>query len=647
MRLNTIPAGPTVWAPAIRVAPPPIALDATIDAEFSATQIRELARTLGVSLRGTSKTGFIDQTAAELRARMARATREPELLLEGLDSDQAAFVRRALTARDHSLPFPRGLAATLAPRAPAAAPDPERRLTELLEGLRRRALIFPSRFTYFGTYRDIFYQWPPMSEDALVPVLEWRRPAARPARGATRMPAFTFLSDMDQVLDAVFAAPLELRPTLTPHLNAARTPWLRKWEHDAAEVDKLLRSRAGWAPDPRAGVRVILDDLVGAAGGARLNGQTGLAPAECAFLVTLAAGLNLITAPGGTMPPVSAIRPQQYETWLSFSDEDKLVEAWSCWSTSLAFGIEASQAGVSAYRAVGASDLDPAHLGSEWCGLRRYMTRVLRGIPDGLMTDWPALRRALWEFHPTCANAFLGRDVVWLANRDGQRADVAKYDAWAASVGAIFEAMLVGPLTWFGAIEPVLQDGTLAAFTLTETGRWLIDQRWTDGVALPAAARPAKRRSEAVAWTSADVWRMPPAPERAPYLGFARLIADPGDAPFTYRITTASLERALTAGLGPAEAIERFAALGAPMPAATRRRFEALAERFGRIRAYEAVSVLTLGDDLALRELLASTSLREAILYEISPRAVVVRTEAIDALLEELTTKGFTPGVKP
>jgi hypothetical protein len=185
MRLNPIPAGPTVWAPAIRVAPPPIALDATIDAEFSATQIRELARMLGISLRGTSKTGFIDQTAAELRARIARATREPERLLEGLDPDQAAFVRRALTARDHGLPFPRGLAATLAPRLAVAAADPERRLTELLEGLRRRALIFPSRFTYFGTYRDIFYQWPPMSEDALVPVLEWRKPATRPERTPT------------------------------------------------------------------------------------------------------------------------------------------------------------------------------------------------------------------------------------------------------------------------------------------------------------------------------------------------------------------------------------------------------------------------------------------------------------------------------
>jgi hypothetical protein len=61
MRLSPLPPGPTTWASAIRVAPPPVALDATIDAEFSATQIRELARALGVTLRGTSKSGFIDR----------------------------------------------------------------------------------------------------------------------------------------------------------------------------------------------------------------------------------------------------------------------------------------------------------------------------------------------------------------------------------------------------------------------------------------------------------------------------------------------------------------------------------------------------------------------------------------------------------
>ena len=75
-------------------------------------------------------------------------------------------------------------------------------------------------------------------------------------------------------------------------------------------------------------MKVIPDDLIGPAGGVRLNGQTGLPPEECGFLVSLAAGLNLITAPEpAASPRISPIRPQQYETWLSLSDEDKLVEA--------------------------------------------------------------------------------------------------------------------------------------------------------------------------------------------------------------------------------------------------------------------------------------------------------------------------------
>lgn len=362
----------------------------------------------------------------------------------------------------------------------------------------------------------------------------------------------------------------------------------------------------------------------------------------------MAASMNLIMPPAaGAAKPVSAIRPQQYETWLSMSDEDKLAEAWGHWTNNLVFGIEARLAGVPVYRAVGASDLTPGHIGAEWCALRRYVGRILRGAQAAGWSDWPALRKALWEFHPGCVNTFLGKDVFWLGVGTRPRAEPSKVDDWNASAGAIIEQMLLGPLRWLGAVETVIESGRLTAFRLTETGKWLVEQDRSQNLPLPAVARAAVRASEPVAWTSEAEWRMPPAPERAPFLGFARLIGDPGDLPFTYRITTASLERALVAGLGPEVAAARFIEIGAPMPAKTRRRFRAIAERFGRIRAYESVSLLTLGDDLALRELLAATSLRDAIVYQISPRVVAVRSEAVDALVEELTDKGFTPGVRP
>ena len=72
-------------------------------------------------------------------------------------------------------------------------------------------------------------------------------------------------------------------------------------------------------------------------------------------------------------------------------------------------------------------------------------------------------------------------------------------------------------------------------------------------------------------------------------------------------------------------------------------RIETLVARTGRLNLYERVTVLELGDDIALRELLATTALRAHIVHEFSPRLVVVRDEAVEALLAELVKKGHTP----
>ena len=82
------------------------------------------------------------------------------------------------------------------------------------------------------------------------------------------------------------------------------------------------------------------------------------------------------------------------------------------------------------------------------------------------------------------------------------------------------------------------------------------------------------------------------------------------------------------------------------MPGATRALFKSIADRFGRVRLYESLTVLQLADDYALRELLANTSLSQHLVYQISPRVVVVRAEAVDTLMEEIVARGYTPAVK-
>jgi len=55
------------------------------------------------------------------------------------------------------------------------------------------------------------------------------------------------------------------------------------------------------------------------------------------------------------------------------------------------------------------------------------------------------------------------------------------------------------------------------------------------------------------------------------------------------------------------------------------------------------VTLIELGDDLLLRELLAASSLREAVLHTFSPRLVAIDSARVDELVEELTRLGYTP----
>jgi hypothetical protein len=56
--------------------------------------------------------------------------------------------------------------------------------------------------------------------------------------------------------------------------------------------------------------------------------------------------------------------------------------------------------------------------------------------------------------------------------------------------------------------------------------------------------------------------------------------------------------------------------------------------------------VLELADELTARELAANTSLLSHVIYQLSPRVFVVADEDVDALVEEMQAKGYTPRVR-
>ena len=63
------------------------------------------------------------------------------------------------------------------------------------------------------------------------------------------------------------------------------------------------------------------------------------------------------------------------------------------------------------------------------------------------------------------------------------------------------------------------------------------------------------------------------------------------------------------------------------------------------MRLYRQVSIIEFGDDHALTEMKAITSLNTLMLAEISPRLVMIPQSAVKQLTSELEKAGYTPQV--
>lgn len=640
------------WPTAAPFRGSPPSLTAVLEAEFTGAQLRELAKWLGVTPKGNSRLGLLDQVTVALTTRTAKIQESPDALLEGLSADQQDFARRLLTARDHELPVPRNVAAMVLARQ--VDRDGDRRLTEVIESLRRRALLFPTHATFPGAFRDVYYQWLPLPGS--VPVLKWEVRPATAAQGASGATG-NFLEDFETFMSAVMQSGVTLRAPLATHKQAPRLAWLRDWEHDAEDAERVLRSRPNWVPDPNTGIAVPLLSPFTPQSAATLENQTGFSAAHCEFLFAIACALQMIEAPDPStaqtpLPRHVRARGSAIEEWLVLAADEKLRVAWRAWTELVMPALEASAAAAARpredafrlMRAIGARDLTPSLFAAEWCALRRYVARVLRGLPEGAWIGWAELARRLHEFYPECAWTFATRADWWFASATtGARLNAQRADEWLSSAGAVIEHILRGPLSWFGAVEARLSaDGALEAILITTLGAALASGR---AGALPEGAAPTPRAVEPIAWADKHVLRIPPAPDRAALIGVVRQAAERGNDPFTYAFTPASIERALTNGLVFDELAAHFKRAKVPLPRAIGEQFKQIARRHGRIRVYQSLTILELSDDFAAKELAASTSLRRHVIYQISPRAFVLPDEVVDALIEELQHKGYMPRV--
>ena len=661
----------TLWPTAAPYHGSPVPLESTLEAEFSATQLRELAKWLDVKLKGTSKAGYLNQVAEALKLRAAGAdgtddaagvdagtgaSTNGEAILTGLNDEQADFIRRMLTARDADSPLPRSVAYMVWAKQFGNAAN--QKLAEVIESLRRRALLFPTITYYTTSFRDVYYQWLPLGRK--VPVMKWRVEAkttdgGRPTTAGSdvgRPPSVVnFLDAFEGFLATVLQAGVALRPPLQAHPKARQTHWLQQWEHEVDEAERVLNSRPGWVPDPSVGVGVPVLSPFTPKGATLIETQTGLTESQCELILSIACALQLLQPPGPDQ--IAQANMAGIEEWFGLSNEVKLRRAWTAWSEQIMAGVEIRGAmlvprvakGAEPFqvmRAIGARNLTPSQMAAEWCALRRYLIRVLIGVPAGKWLDWPTLRRQLFDFYPDCAWTTTSRNEWWFTLSGRVKADSQRFEDWSDTIGLVLECILRDSLAEFGAVETQTDDADrLLTFRVTAVGEWLMGQQPGE---LPEAAQPSQRQAEPVKWLDDVSLRVPPAPDRAELVSFVRQIADRGDQPFVFVFTAASIEQALSRGVSLDEVTQRFKQARLSLNKTLTAQFKLIARRHGRVRVYPALAVLELADDLAVRELSLNTSLKQHMVYQISPRAVVVRAEAVDRLLEEMQEKGYTPG---
>ncbi|MBO0874105.1 MAG: helicase-associated domain-containing protein, partial [Pseudonocardia sp.] len=188
--------------------------------------------------------------------------------------------------------------------------------------------------------------------------------------------------------------------------------------------------------------------------------------------------------------------------------------------------------------------------------------------------------------------------------------------------------------------------GVVALGALSGPGRALLTS--ADPAPVLAALRAALPEPVDKVLLQADLTAVAPGPLRADVAEEMALVADVESAgsATVYRITEASVLRALDTGRAPAELHELFATRSAtPVPQGLTYLIDDVARRHGRLRGGTARSFLRADDEVLLSEVLAHPSAERWELRRIAP-TVLVSELPLAQLLDGLRAEGFSPAAE-
>ncbi len=286
------------------------------------------------------------------------------------------------------------------------------------------------------------------------------------------------------------------------------------------------------------------------------------------------------------------------------------------------------------------------HSRSSWGGRRILLELAESETRAWLLSVVNLFKRDKWyDFARFCELIFgLQRDLLlhqyagedWEWRRSGEALPVRTMDleTWMLSYGRLVHAWLAGPVRWFGLVQIATERGRLVAFQRPS------NIFTAESGALPANALQFQPDGEI---RLRNLWQ---AGSLRPLI--KRLaVEERRDRELTvYRLDAAAFRATLQSGASAEEVIEAFARAEVPLPKEVSERLRRWQANAGRYRIYDNLAVIEFADDLAVAEVLATTSLHERHAYAASERCLVVLDAgSVPELIAELRRKGYSPRV--
>jgi hypothetical protein len=301
----------------------------------------------------------------------------------------------------------------------------------------------------------------------------------------------------------------------------------------------------------------------------------------------------------------------------------------------------------------------PANLAQDLVAFRHLVLRALAALPDRrwvALQDLCQLLRPVWpRFDQTVRDPYYRshlhsdrrRTGAWYLTRDGQQLYPGKVQDWDSAQGSLVRQIIAGPLHWLGLADLFRDGDDLVAFRLQG-----LAELYQDRVeSVPPPRHAAKQALAAVQAEAVDVDELQIVVKPSLVSAqahdlldkIARLEAAEPDR-FVYQLDAQAAYEAFERGATLSEILEGWEKfLKVAMPDTICDQLSAWWRAYGQVRLYEDLTVIEFGDDYALAEARAVTSLDQHLIAEISPRLAIIHPQALAQLRAELEKAGYTP----